>query len=180
MNPQATAMRFGRAASTLPAINDRQPAGSAPPLTARFNWHKGNQRGSAECEYPNFPVSSAASIYNNPTTPYFCCQVVQRMGSTSISSKCLCLWSITLPRLPTNASLITSDHAALGPLQFRNPSPGSRPRAALLCCADTLCECDRKVWPYSVLRPVDQTPQSTRPCNDWPVPDPILPACKAK
>ena len=84
-NPQATATGFGRAASTLPAINDRWPAGSAPPLTARFNRHKGNRRSSAQCGYPNFPVSSAAFVYNNPTTPYSCCQVVQRMGSTSIN-----------------------------------------------------------------------------------------------
>ena len=84
MNPQATAMRFGRAANTLAAINDRRPADSAPPLTARFNRHKGNPRGSAQCGYPNSRVSSAAFIYNNPTTPYFCCQVVQRMGSTSV------------------------------------------------------------------------------------------------
>ena len=57
--------------------------GSARPFTPRLNRHKGNQRSSAECGHPNSRVSSAALIYNNPTTPYSCCQVVQRMGSTS-------------------------------------------------------------------------------------------------
>ena len=56
---------------------------SARPFTPRLNRHKGNQRSSAECGHSNSRVSSAASIYNNPTTPYSCCQVVQRMGSTS-------------------------------------------------------------------------------------------------
>ena len=57
--------------------------GSARPFTPRLNRHKGNRRSSAGCGYPNSRVSSAAFIYNNPTTPYSCCQVVQRMGSTS-------------------------------------------------------------------------------------------------
>ena len=38
--------------------------------------------GIAACDAAR--VGTAAFIYNNPTTPYLCCQVVQRMGSTSI------------------------------------------------------------------------------------------------
>ena len=80
---QPAATGFGMAESALPAINDRQLTGSARPFTPQLNRHKGNRRSSAECAYPNSRVSSAAYIYNNPTTPYSCCQVVQRMGSTS-------------------------------------------------------------------------------------------------
>ena len=81
---QPAATGFGMAGSALPAINDRRLTGSARPFTPRLNRHKANRRSSAECAYPNSRVSSAAFIYNNPTTPYSCCQVVQRMGSTSI------------------------------------------------------------------------------------------------
>ena len=81
---QPAATGFGMAGSALPATNDRRLTGSARPFTPRLNRHKGNRRSSAECGYPNSRVSSAAFIYNNPTTPYFCCQVVQRMGSTSV------------------------------------------------------------------------------------------------
>ena len=80
---QPAATGFGMAGSALPAINDRRLTGSGRPFTPQLNRHKGNRRGSAECGHSNSRVSSAAFIYNNPTTPYFCCQVVQRMGSTS-------------------------------------------------------------------------------------------------
>ena len=80
---QPAATGFGMAGSALPAINDRRLTGSGRPFTPQLNRHKGNRRSSAECGYPNSRVSSAAFIYNNPTTPYSCCQVVQRMGSTS-------------------------------------------------------------------------------------------------
>ena len=80
---QPAATGFGMAGSALPATNDRRLTGSARPFTPRLNRHKGNRRSSAGCGYPNSRVSSAALIYNNPTTPYSCCQVVQRMGSTS-------------------------------------------------------------------------------------------------
>ena len=80
---QPAATGFGMAGSALPATNDRRLTGSARPFTPRLNRHKGTRRSSAGCGYPNSRVSSAASIYNNPTTPYSCCQVVQRMGSTS-------------------------------------------------------------------------------------------------
>ena len=81
---QPAATGFGMAGSALPATNDRRLTGSARPFTPRLNRHKGNRRSSAGCGYPNSRVSSAAFIYNNPTTPYFRCQVVQRMGSTSL------------------------------------------------------------------------------------------------
>ena len=70
---QPAATGFGMAGSALPAINDRRLTGSARPFTPRLNRHKGNQRSSAGCRYPNSRVSSAAFIYNNPTTPYSCC-----------------------------------------------------------------------------------------------------------
>ena len=73
--------------------------GSARPFTPRLNRHKGNRRSSAGCEYPNSRVSSAAFIYNNPTTPYFCCQVVQRMVPTSQSCRFRQSFVILLPSL---------------------------------------------------------------------------------
>ena len=96
---QPAATGFGMAGSALPAMNDRRLTASARPFTPRLNRHKGNQRSSAECGHPNARVSSAASIYNNPTTPYFCCQVVQRMGSTSI------IWPLLNSRQPNRLSL---------------------------------------------------------------------------
>ena len=94
---QPAATGFGMAGSALPAINDRRLTGSARPFTPRLNRHKGNQRSSAGCRYPNSRVSSAAFIYNNPTTPYSCCQVVQRMGSTSLPATIMQTCSTTTP-----------------------------------------------------------------------------------
>ena len=87
---QPAATGFGMAGSALPTTNDRRLTGSARPFTPRLNRHKGTRRSSAGCEYPNSRVSSAAFIYNNPATPYSCCQVVQRMGSTSFFSEAYC------------------------------------------------------------------------------------------
>ena len=76
------------AVSTLPAMADRRHTGSVRPLTPRPNGATVNALSSAEFGCPKFPVLLAAFIHNNnPATPYFRCQVVQRMGSTSVLPK---------------------------------------------------------------------------------------------